>query len=76
MASALSIFQAHVWESFKNAPFLLGSGMTLRSGAVVRVYFLICFTFYLTESVYKVVLQKSSPAQVRQLILYISNDKE
>jgi len=30
---------------------------------------------YLSESVYKVVLQKSIPAQIRQLILYISNNK-
>jgi len=26
--------------------------------------------YYLTQSVYKVVLQKSIPAQIRQLILY------
>ena len=34
--------------------------------------------FFLTQSVYKVVLQKSIPAQIRQLILdyyYISNNK-
>ena len=31
--------------------------------------------FYLTESVYKVVLQKSIPAQIRQRILYISIDE-
>ena len=30
---------------------------------------------YLTESVYKVVLQMSIPAQIRQRVLYISNDK-
>ena len=30
---------------------------------------------YLTESVYNVVLQKSIPAQIRQLFLYISNDR-
>ena len=30
---------------------------------------------YLTETVYKVVLQKSIPAQTRQLILDISNSK-
>ena len=30
---------------------------------------------YLTESIYKVVLQKSIPAQIRQLILYISNNQ-
>jgi hypothetical protein len=29
---------------------------------------------YLTESAYKVVLQKSVPAQIRPLILYVSND--
>ena len=29
---------------------------------------------YLTDSVYKVVLQKSTPPQIRQLIRYISND--
>ena len=29
---------------------------------------------YLTERVYKVVLQKSIPAQICQLILYISNN--
>ena len=29
---------------------------------------------YLTESVFKIVLQKSTPAQIRQLILYISNN--
>ena len=31
--------------------------------------------FYLTESVYKIVSQESIPAQIRQLIPYISNDK-
>jgi len=30
---------------------------------------------YLTVSVYKVVLQKSFPAKIRQLLLYISNNK-
>jgi len=30
---------------------------------------------YLTESVYKVVWQKSGPAQICQLILYIRNNK-
>ena len=30
---------------------------------------------YLTASVYNVVLQKSIPAQIRQLILDVSNDK-
>ena len=30
---------------------------------------------YLTESVYKVVFQKSIPAQIRQLIVYVSNNK-
>ena len=30
---------------------------------------------YLTESVYKFVLQMSILAQIRQLVLYISNDK-
>ena len=30
---------------------------------------------YLTETVYKVVLRKSIPAQIRQFILYISHDK-
>ena len=30
---------------------------------------------HLTESVYKVVLQKSIPTQIRQLILYISDDE-
>ena len=32
-------------------------------------------TAYLTESVYKLVLRKSIPAQIRQLILHISNNK-
>ena len=32
--------------------------------------------FYLTESVFKVVLQKSTPPQIRQFILYISKYKE
>ena len=31
---------------------------------------------YLAESAYKVVLQKSVPAQIRQLLLYISNRKD
>ena len=31
--------------------------------------------FHLTESVYKVVLQESIPAQIRQHVLYISNYK-
>ena len=31
--------------------------------------------FYLTERVNKVVLQMSIPAQIRQLIFYISNNK-
>ena len=30
---------------------------------------------YLTESVYKVVVQKSIPAQIRQRTLYISTDQ-
>ena len=30
---------------------------------------------YLTESVFEVVLQKSIPTQISQLILYISNSK-
>ena len=30
---------------------------------------------YLTESVYEVVLEKSIPTQIRQLVLYIRNDK-
>ena len=29
---------------------------------------------YLTESVYKVVLQKSVPEQIRELIIYIGNN--
>ena len=32
-------------------------------------------TYHLTESVYKVVWQKSIPAQIRQLILHSSHDK-
>ena len=31
--------------------------------------------FCLAESVYKVVLKRSSPAPIRQLVLYISDDK-
>ena len=31
--------------------------------------------FYLTESFHKVVLQRSIPAQIRQLVLYISHSK-
>jgi len=30
---------------------------------------------YLTQSVFNVVLQKSTPPQIRQLILYVSNSK-
>ena len=30
---------------------------------------------YLTSSVYKVILQKSVPKQIRQRVLYISNSK-
>ena len=30
---------------------------------------------HLTARVYKVVMQKSAPAQIRQLVLHISNDK-
>ena len=30
---------------------------------------------YLTESVYKVVFKKSIPAQIRELIIYVSNNK-
>jgi len=33
------------------------------------------FAIYLTENVYKVVLQKSVPAQIRQLIMYICSYK-
>ena len=32
--------------------------------------------FYLTESIHKVVLPKSIPAQIHQLILYTRNNKE
>ena len=31
---------------------------------------------YLTDSAYKVVLQESIPAQIRRLVLYISDNKE
>jgi len=31
---------------------------------------------YLTPSVFKVVLRKPIPTQIRQLVLYISNSKE
>ena len=31
---------------------------------------------YLTESAYKIVVKKSIPAQIRQVILHISNDKD
>ena len=31
--------------------------------------------FYLTESVFKIVLQKSIPAQIRQLVLHIGNNQ-
>ena len=34
-----------------------------------------CWRSYLTESVFKVVLQKSAPISVRQLILHIGNHK-
>jgi len=34
-----------------------------------------CLCFYLTESVYQVVLQNSIPTQIRQLIIYIRNSK-
>jgi len=34
-----------------------------------------CIKCYLTENVYEVVSQESFPAQIRQLILYISNHK-
>ena len=32
-------------------------------------------TSYLTERIYHIVLQNSIPAQIRQLILFFSNDK-
>ena len=35
----------------------------------------VCLRFHRSESVYTVVLQKSTPAQLRQLILYISNNQ-
>jgi len=31
---------------------------------------------YLTYGVYKVILQKSIPAQIRELVLYISDNQE
>ena len=33
------------------------------------------FRTYLTQRAYKVVLQKSIPAQIRQLILHVSDDQ-
>ena len=30
---------------------------------------------YLTETVYKIILQKSGPTQIRRLLLYISNSR-
>ena len=30
---------------------------------------------YLTQRVFKVILQKATPTQIRQLVLYISNSK-
>ena len=57
------------WECGTHPPQLLrgkDSGITksLRSNRI-----------YLTESVYKVVLQKSIPPPIRQLILHISNNE-
>jgi len=46
----------------------------IRSTAVSKTH-RFCRQFYLTESVYKVVLQNSVPAQICQRILYISNNK-
>ena len=49
-------------------------------GAYLRLIYY-CITqllregFVLTESVYTVILQKSIPAEIRQRILYISNNK-
>ena len=31
--------------------------------------------YYLTESIYQVVLQKSIPLRIRQLVLYLSDNK-
>ena len=45
-----------------------GRGKATTRDAVMRL-------FYLTESVYNVVLPKSFPAQIRQLILDISNNE-
>ena len=44
-------------------------------GSKVLISQKVLIKYYLTESVYNVVLQKSTPAQIRQLIHYISNGK-
>jgi len=51
-----------------------GSG-GIRAKGTVGMLAPVCLQSYLTESVYKVVLQKSIPAQIRQLILCICNDE-
>ena len=43
----------------------------LKSGAKPQS----CWRSYLTDSVYQLVLQKSIPIQLRQLILHISNSE-
>ena len=47
-------------KAFEVVPSWLGSGTN----------------FYLTEIVHKVVSEKSTPAQIRQLIPHVSNNKE
>ena len=53
--------------NYSKIRFLCGSGPPC--GLRVTSY------IHLTQSVYEVVLQKSISAQIRQLILYISNNK-
>ena len=49
-----------LWDNYGDAPL---------SSALWR-------KLYLTEGAYKVFLQESIPAQIRQLVLHNSNDKE
>ena len=63
-----SHFQANIFQAFQVVPFSLGCGQPSSLSRLNKASLCPEPQSYLTESVYQVVLQKSIPAQIRQLV--------
>ena len=68
--------QVKVRKSFSIVSSLLGSGQRKQSAGVEERDKMPLMQHHLTQSVFGVVVQESSPTQIRQRILYMSKTEE